>query len=251
MNQKRRLDDRVALVTGASRGLGRHIALRLAEDGARVCVNYAASHQGAEETVRMIQAGGGEAYPFCADITDDSDADSLVSGVTSVLGQQIDIVVNNATGPQPLLTVEESTWDDYLDQLRFCVKAPLRLLQAVLPAMREAHRGSIVNIGSEVVQLGSAPFATYVSAKAAMVGLTRSWARELAPAGVRVNLVAPGWIPVERHEGSDTSGYEAHVPLGHLGEPRDIANAVAFLASDESKFITGQCLTVNGGNTFA
>ncbi len=251
MNQKRRLDGRVALVTGASRGLGRHIALRLAEDGARVCVNYAASHEGSDETVRLIKSGGGEAHSFCADITQNEAVDALVSRVTSVLGQHIDIVVNNATGPQPLLTVEESTWDDYLDQLRFAIKAPLLVLQAVLPAMREVQGGSIVNIGSEVVQLGSAPFATYVSAKAAMTGLTRSWARELAPAGIRVNLVAPGWIPVERHEGSDTSAYEAQVPLGHLGEPLDIANAVAFLASAESKFITGQCLTVNGGNSFA
>jgi 3-oxoacyl-[acyl-carrier protein] reductase len=250
VNQTRRLDGRVALVTGASRGLGRHIALRLAEDGARVCVNYAASHEGAEETVRLIRSSGGEAHSFCADVTENEAVDALVGRVTSILGQHIEIVVNNASGPQPLLAVEESTWDDYLDQLRFFVKAPLLVLQAVLPAMREARDGSIVNIGSEVVQLGSAPFATYVAAKAAMTGLTRSWARELAPAGIRVNLVAPGWIPVERHIGSDTSAYEAQVPLGHLGEPLDIANAVVFLASAQSKFITGQCLTVNGGNSF-
>lgn len=251
MNQIPRLDGRVALVTGASRGLGRHIALRLAEDGARVCVNYAASQEGAEETVRLIRSSGAEAHSFCADITENEAVEAMVSRVTSVMGQHIDIVVNNATGPQPLLTVEQSTWDDYLDQLRFSIKAPLLVLQAVLPAMRKAQGGSIVNIGSEVVQLGSAPFATYVSAKAAMTGLTRSWARELAPAGIRVNLVAPGWIPVERHEGSDTAAYEAQVPLGHLGEPLDIAHAVAFLASGESKFITGQCLTVNGGNSFS
>ena len=251
MTQSCRLDGRVALVTGASRGLGRHIAIRLAEDGARVCVNYAASHEGSEETVRLIRSSGGEAHSFCADITATEAVHALVSRVTAAFGQHIDIVVNNATGPQPLLTVEESTWNDYLDQLRFSMKAPLLILQAVLPAMREARAGSIVNIGSEVVHLGSAPFATYVSAKAAMIGLTRSWARELAPSGIRVNLVAPGWIPVERHEGSDTSAYEAQVPLGHLGEPLDVAHAVAFLASAESKFITGQCLTVNGGNSFA
>lgn len=251
MNQIRRLDGRAALVTGGSRGLGRHIALRLAQDGARVCVNYAASQEGAEETVRAIRSSGGEAHAIRADITEKEAVDALVSRATSILGQHIDIVVNNAIGPQPLLAIEESTWDDYLDQLRFSIKAPLLVLQAVLPAMRKAQQGSIVNIGSEVVQLGSSPFATYVSAKAAMIGLTRSWARELAPAGIRVNLVAPGWIPVERHEGADTTAYVAQVPLGHLGDPLDIANAVAFLASAESKFITGQCLTVNGGNSFA
>jgi 3-oxoacyl-[acyl-carrier protein] reductase len=156
----------------------------------------------------------------------------------------------NATGPQPELTVEQSSWRDYQDQLDFFVKAPFLLLQAALPGMRRLGGGAVVNIGSEVVYRGAAPFATYVAAKAAVIGLTRSWATELGRDGVRVNLVAPGWIPVERHDGVDTGGYAAQVPLGRTGTPEEIADAVAFLAGDGASFITGQCLTVNGGLTF-
>ena len=124
-------------------------------------------------------------------------------------------------------------------------------MKAVLPGMRAARSGAIINIGSEVTDLGNAEFGHYVAAKAAMHGLTRSWARELGPLGITVNTVEPGWIPVERHAGADTSEYRAGVLLGRMGTPADVAEAVAFLASPGARFITGQRLAVNGGKTMS
>ncbi|OPH58988.1 3-oxoacyl-ACP reductase [Paenibacillus ferrarius] len=250
MESTARLQGKIALVTGASRGLGRHIAVSLASAGAVVAVNYANSQQDAEETVRMITVSGGKAQAFRADVTSEKEVLELVQQSEQYFGIGIDVLVNNATGPQPMLSIEDSTWQTYLDQLDFFVKTPLLLAKAILPGMKLRGTGSIIHIGSEVVQIGNANFSSYVTAKAAMVGMTRSWASELGPQGIRVNLVAPGWIPVERHEGAETGDYQAGVPLQRMGEPTDIANAVVFFASDESRFITGQCLSVNGGNTF-
>jgi 3-oxoacyl-[acyl-carrier protein] reductase len=146
----------------------------------------------------------------------------------------------------------EQSWQTYLDQLEFFVKAPLELLQAVLPDWRARKSGRIINIGSEIAELGNPYFGNYASAKGAMLSMTRSWARELAPEGITVNLVAPGWIPVERHAGASQQaidGYLAHTPLAHFGKPEDIADAVVFLASSKADFITGQKLAVNGGRT--
>ncbi|KAA9373377.1 SDR family oxidoreductase [Microbispora cellulosiformans] len=239
----------IALVTGASRGLGAVIAERLAADGWHVAVNYANDTAGASAVADRIAAAGGSAAPARFDVTDER---SVREGVAA-LGR-VDVVVNNATGPQPMMPVEKQTWDDHLGQLRFFVKAPLLLLQAVLPGMREAGSGRIVNVGSEVSDLGNAEFGHYVSAKAAMHGLTRSWARELGPYGITVNTVEPGWIPVERHADvppEDYTGYLRDVPLGHMGVPLDIAEAVAFLASPGARFVTGQRLAVNGGRTMS
>ncbi|WP_327044519.1 SDR family oxidoreductase [Microbispora sp. NBC_01189] len=239
----------IALVTGASRGLGAVIAERLAADGWHVAVNYANDTAGASAVADRITAAGGSATTARFDVTDER---SVREGVAA-LGR-VGMVVNNATGPQPMMPVEKQTWDDHLGQLRFFVKAPLLLLQAVLPGMREAGSGRIVNVGSEVSDLGNAEFGHYVSAKAAMHGLTRSWARELGPYGITVNTVEPGWIPVERHADvppEDYTGYLRDVPLGHMGVPLDIAEAVAFLASPGARFVTGQRLAVNGGRTMS
>jgi 3-oxoacyl-[acyl-carrier protein] reductase len=165
----------------------------------------------------------------------------------------VEILVHNATGPQPAKPFEEYSWQDFQDQLDFFVKAPVLLTQRVLPAMKAAQWGRIINIGSEVVALGNANFSAYVTAKAAMMGLTRSWAREFGPNAITVNCVEPGWIPVERHEDvpkEQLRAYSAAVPLGRQGVPSDVGQAVAYLASDAGNFITGQCLAVNGGNTF-
>jgi 3-oxoacyl-[acyl-carrier protein] reductase len=149
--------------------------------------------------------------------------------------------------------LEGYTWKDFQDQMDFFVKAPVLLTQATLAGLKQARWGRIILIGSEVVDLGNAHFSAYVAAKAAMVGLTRAWATEFGPWQITVNLVAPGWIPVERHAGTSPdalAAYAAAVPLQRQGTPADIAGAVAYLASEEAGFVTGQCLAVNGGNTF-
>jgi 3-oxoacyl-[acyl-carrier protein] reductase len=151
-----------------------------------------------------------------------------------------------------MLSIEQQTWAAYLDQLEFFVKSPLLVVQAVLPGMKQRGFGRIIQIGSEVVELGNPRFANYVAAKAAQLGQTRSWARELGGSGVTVNLVAPGWIPTERHANdpeADKLAYARAVPLGRMGEPEEVARVVAFLASDASAYITGQKISVNGGNT--
>ena len=245
------LAGKVALVTGASRGLGAGIALGLAARGAKVAVNYFGSAAKAEELVKMISKSGGKAAAFQADVRDEKDVARIVAEIEKALGP-IDILVSNATGPQPMIKLEDLTWQDCLDQLQFFVKSPLILTKAVLPHMKKQKWGRIIQIGSEVFEKGVPEFSSYVSAKGAQLGLTRSWALELAPLGITVNLVAPGWIPTERHaDDSQTlkDEYAAGVPMKHMGEPADIAGAVAFLASDAAKFITGQKISVNGGNT--
>ncbi len=239
-----------ALVTGASRGLGAVIAERLAADGRTVVVNYAHDAAGAAAVAERITSRGHSAHVARFDVTDEESVRQGIDEIRRNAGP-IDVVVNNATGPQPEIPLEKQTWQDHLDQLRFFVKAPLLILQAVLPDMRAAGSGAIVNVGSEVTDLGNAEFGHYVSAKAAMHGLTRSWARELGPLGITVNTVEPGWIPVERHAGADVTAYQAGVLLGHMGEPLDVAEAVAFLASPGARFITGQRLAVNGGKTMS
>lgn len=244
------LHGRVALVTGASRGLGSAIAKTLAAQGARVVVNYARSQEGATRVVEVIREGGGEALAVQADVLDGGQVKRLVEETEDHFGP-VEILVNNAVGPQPNRPLEVFTWQDFQDQLDFSLKAPLLLMQATLPAMRQARWGRVIHIGSEIAELGNADFSTYASAKAAMAGLTRAWASEFGGDGITVNLVAPGWIPVERH--TDLSGMEAYlsnVPLRRHGTPEDIGFAVAFLASNEAGFITGQRLAVNGGKTF-
>lgn len=242
---------RTALVTGASRGLGAAMAVSLAEAGHRVAVNYFASAAKAEALCQQLTARGLQAHPFCADVRDEAEVKRLVRDVEQAFGP-VEILVVNATGHQPMLSVEEQTWQAYLDQLEFFVKSPLLLLQATLPGMRERRFGRVIQIGSEVVELGNPRFANYVAAKAAQLGQTRSWARELGPDGITVNLVAPGWIPTERSVDAseeEKQAYAQAVPLRRMGVAEEVGRAVTFLASDEASFITGQKIAVNGGNT--
>jgi 3-oxoacyl-[acyl-carrier protein] reductase len=245
------LKGRTALVTGASRGLGAAIALELGARGAKVAVNYFAKRDRAEQLCEQIKQQGGEAAAFYADVRLEADVEKMVRAVNETF-PQIDIAVMNATGPQPFLTIEEQTWERYLDQLEFFVKSPLLILKQVVAGMKSRSFGRIIQIGSEVFELGNPMFANYVAAKGAQLGQTRSWARELGASGITVNLVAPGWIPTERHLHSaqtEMDAYTENVPLGHMGSPEDVANTVAFLASDAGRFITGQKISVNGGNT--
>jgi 3-oxoacyl-[acyl-carrier protein] reductase len=242
-----------ALVTGASRGLGAAIAMDLAAAGMKVAVNYFNSEAGARQVCDAIRQAGGQANVFKADVRDELEVRRLVRKVEEVLGP-INILVPNATGPQPFLSIEEQDWPAYLAQLEFFVKSPLLLLKEVLPGMKRAGFGRVINIGSEVVELGNPRFANYVAAKAAQLGLTRSWARELAPYGITVNLVAPGWIPTERHADSsrdEMDAYIAGVPMQRMGTPADVARVVTFLAGEGAGFLTGQKFSVNGGNTLA
>jgi 3-oxoacyl-[acyl-carrier protein] reductase len=244
---------RTTLVTGASRGLGAAIALAQGAAGANVAVNYFNSGAAAEEVCQRIRNACGHAQAFKADVRDEGEIVRLVRNVSDVFGG-IDVLVVNATGHQPFLSIEEQTWSSYVDQLEFFVKSPLLLLKQVLPGMKERGFGRVINIGSEVFDLGNPRFANYVAAKGAQLGLTRSWARELAPTGITVNLVAPGWILTERHVDvaqEELDGYTAGVPMKRMGSPEDVANLVAFLASEAAGFITGQSFSVNGGNTLA
>jgi 3-oxoacyl-[acyl-carrier protein] reductase len=243
----------VAIVTGASRGLGAIVARRLAADGFAVAVNYGHDDAGANSVVAAITAAGGTAKACRFDITDEADLRRGITAIGSELGP-IDIIVNNAIGDHSPRPIEQQGWDYHLRQLEYCVKAPLQLLQAVLADWKARGTGVVINIGSEVVDIGNPQMSHYVGAKAAMIGLTRSWARELGVFGIRVNLVEPGYILVERHRDDSPEGIEAYrkdVPLGHMGEPADIAEMVSFLASSRAKFITGQTYAVNGGRTLA
>jgi 3-oxoacyl-[acyl-carrier protein] reductase len=247
------LQGRAALVTGASRGLGAAIALKLGHCGAKVSVNYFGSPEKAQHVVHQIRQAGGTAEAFKADVRDEAEVSKLIRDTQKTFGP-IDILVINATGPQPFIPIEQLTWRHCLDMLEFFVKSPVLLAKKVIGSMKERHYGRIINIGSEVFERGVPEFSNYVSAKGAQLGLTRSWALELAPWQVTVNLVAPGWIPTERHVNDPQEAKDAYaraVPMKHMGLPEDVAEAVAFLASDGAKFITGQRISVNGGNSLA
>jgi 3-oxoacyl-[acyl-carrier protein] reductase len=226
--------DRVALITGSSRGLGRWIARRLGSDGLSVAVNGLRGDGEIDDVVREIRAAGGVADAFAADVTDERQATDLVAGVAERLGW-VAVLVLNATGPQPEAMLSEVGWDYHLAQLDFFVRSPVVLGRAVVPAMREHGFGRIVQIDSEVVDRIPPARSAYVTAKAAQVGLARSWARDLASFGITVNAVAPGFIPVERHVGVPSeirAAYSAGVPAGRMGTPEDVAHAVRFFASE-------------------
>jgi 3-oxoacyl-[acyl-carrier protein] reductase len=240
---------RVALVTGSSRGLGAAIARRLAQDGLIVAVNGRRGDGQAHEVARTIRDGGGAAEAFGADITDQQQVAELIAAITSRFGP-VDVLVLNATGPQPEAPVTDVAWADHLAQLDFFVKSPVLLGGAVLPAMMAQRYGRIVHIDSEVADRPPPGRSAYATAKSAQIGLARAWARELAPAGITVNTVAPGFVPVERHAGVPAGvmdAYLASVPAGRMGTPSDIAGAVSFLASEEAGFINGQRIVVDGG----
>ncbi|WP_336214159.1 SDR family oxidoreductase [Nonomuraea sp. LPB2021202275-12-8] len=239
---------KVALVTGASRGLGAAIARRLGADGWTVAVNYHADSGGAAQVTGDIRAAGGRAEAFAADITDEAATAGLVGQVAERLGP-VDALVLNATGPQPEVAVEDLTWQAHLDQLTFFVKSPTLLVQACLPSWKARGGGRVIQIGSDIVDRALPLMSAYIAAKGAQESITRSWARELGPHGITVNLVAPGWIPVERHAGLEVDDYRAEVPLRRMGTPEDVAAMVAYLASDQAAFITGERITVNGGHT--
>jgi 3-oxoacyl-[acyl-carrier protein] reductase len=242
---------RVALVTGSTTGLGKATAGCLGRAGAKVAVNYAHAAGRAAEAVAELRAEGVEAELFRADVTSEAEIDGMVTAIENSLGP-VDIVVVNATPAQPLKPIEEYDWDFYQQMLDFFVKSPYLLARRLLPVMKARRHGRLINITSEVFHLGVAPFSAYVAAKGGQTGWSRSMCHELAPFGITVNMIAPGWIPVERHESdpqADKDAYLASVPLGRWGRPEEVGWAAVYLASTEAAFVTGQTIAVNGGKT--
>lgn len=242
---------RVALVTGATRGLGRAMAFTLGRAGAKVAINFQNDAELAQRTWDDYASAGLQGMLVRGDVASEAGVDEIVAAVKSQLGP-VEILVLNATPAQPQLPIEEYTWGHYQRMLDFFVKSPYLLTKACLPEMKAARWGRIINIGSEVFQRGVPNFSAYVSAKGGQAGFTRSMATELAPFGITVNLIAPGWIPVERHAADPPEmkdAYRALIPAGRWGTPQDVAEAVLFFAGDGSSFVTGQTVCVNGGMT--
>lgn len=245
------LKGHVALVTGSTTGLGKAIALQLGQAGAKVALNYFHNDSRAQATLAEFREADVECILTKSDVTDEASVDSMFSKIETELGN-VDIFVANATPDQPLKPIEQYDWEFYQSMLDFFIKSPYLLARRALPSMKENKWGRIVNITSEVFHRSVSPFSAYVAAKGGQIGWSRSMASELAPFGITVNTVAPGWIPVERHEKDPQAmkdEYFGIIPMGRWGTPNDVAFAVVYYSSEEASFVTGQTLCVNGGNT--
>jgi len=239
---------KVALVTGSSRGIGRAVAARLARSGYAVCINYRVRRDRAEELAAQLTAEGCAVIAVQADVSDRAQVEAMVRRTEAELGP-VTLLVNNAgvAGQALFQDVTDELWERYFS---VNLNGARHTIQAVLPHMLHEKSGCIVNISSIWGQHGASCEVTYSCTKHALIGLTRSLAMELAPSHIRVNCVAPGVIDTDmvRVLGEDTlRGLAEQTPLGRLGTPEDIAAAVAFLASDEASFITGQVLASDGG----
>lgn len=245
------LEGKVALVTGSSKGLGLAMAGALGEAGAKVAINYYNDEEKALTAREHLDQMGCQTKLFKADVTDEKEVNQMVHAIEQSMGP-VDVAVINATCDQPHHPIEEYSWEFYQSMLDFFIKSPFLITRAILPAMKCSGWGRIINIGSEVFHLGVPEFSAYVAAKGGQNGWTRSMARELAPFGITVNMISPGWIPVERHDKEPQEWKDAYlptIPIGRWGIPEDLAGAVTFLASESSSFVTGQNLHVNGGLT--
>jgi 3-oxoacyl-[acyl-carrier protein] reductase len=248
---KQNLNERVAIVTGASTGIGRWAAIALAECGAVVAINYNKNQAGAEETRHIIESQGGRAVAVQADVSTKPGAQSLVETARAQLGP-IDILVNNAGDMIQrcsLLEFPEDLWDRVMD-LNF--KSVLLCSQAVMPEMMDRGHGVIVNVGSIAGHHGGGPgAAVYAAAKAGVMCLTKGLAKELAPYGVRVNGVAPGVIDTPFHDRMSTpellQQFVATIPMGRVGTSEECGRVIAFLASDAAGYIHGETIEINGG----
>ncbi|WP_067931472.1 3-oxoacyl-[acyl-carrier-protein] reductase [Alicyclobacillus kakegawensis] len=238
----------VSIVTGASRGIGRAIAVALASNGGQVVINFAGREMDARETARLVQEAGGQALVEQGDVSQPEQADRLVESALAAFGR-VDVLVNNAgiTRDTLLMRMKEEDWQAVLNTN---LTGAFHMLRAVARPMMKQRSGRIINVTSVVGMMGNAGQANYASAKAGLIGLTKSAARELAGRGITVNAVAPGLVETDMTAALPAQAKEhmlQQIPLGRIGRPEDVAAAVAFLASDAAAYITGQVIAVDGG----
>jgi 3-oxoacyl-[acyl-carrier protein] reductase len=243
------LENKVAVVTGASRGIGAEIAKLLASSGARVVVNYAANREQGHEVVAAIAAAGGKAMLARADVTVRAEVDAMIGAAEAELGP-VEILVNNANMSFPVAPFTEYRWEDFERKLTSEMKASYFTCQAVVPGMIRRRSGCIVNVSSGLSRVPGPGFIAHSSAKSALDAFSRSLALELGPFGIRVNVVAPGLTLTDatRHQPKEMQdAIAAHTPLRRIAQAGDIAGAVLFLCSDHARHVTGAYLPVCGG----
>jgi 3-oxoacyl-[acyl-carrier protein] reductase len=244
-----KLDGRTALITGASRGIGRATAVRLARDGAKIAVNFKGNADAADETKRAVEQAGSSATTVQGDVSVEADADRVVKEAIAFGGGKLDILVNNAgtTRDDLLIRMTAEQWDTVLD---LNLRGAFLVTRAAMRPMMKARFGRIVNVSSVAGVAGNMGQANYASAKAGLIGFTKTIAREMATRNITCNAVAPGFVPTDLTQSLIKQMEETilkQIPLGRFGTVEDVANAIAFLVSEEAAYITGQVLQIDGG----
>jgi 3-oxoacyl-[acyl-carrier protein] reductase len=243
------LEGRIALITGAGRGIGRATAVRLAREGAAIAINFKGNAAAAEEAKRLVEDGGGKATLIQGDVAADGQAEEIVRQTLAFGGGRLDILVNNAgiTRDNLLVRMSVEDWDAVLD---LNLRGAFLVTKASMRPMMKQRSGRIVNVASIAGVMGNAGQANYASAKAGLIGFTKTVAREMATRNITCNAVAPGFVPTDLTNDLIKQMQETllkQIPLGRFGTVEDVANAIAFLVSDDASYITGQVLVVDGG----
>ncbi len=238
-------EKKIAIVTGASRGIGRAIAVELARNGYYVVINYKSNDQAAAETLSLINGAGGEGETLKLDIADSAKVEKAMEGISARFSS-IDVLINNAgvTADNLFLMMPESEWDLVIDTT---LKGFYNMTKPVLKKMLRRKKGSVVSIASVAGLIGNKGQANYSAAKAGLIGASRAIASEVAKKGIRVNVVAPGLIETDMIKGAPVDMIKSIIPMGRIGTPEEVAKVVRFLCSDDASYITGQVISVNGG----